>query len=208
MLDKMEEKFEKSIPQQAFKKVSTGTGGKGTAAERTIASQKQKLNNVANYLKEGNNVMDLYRSVTESPQQFDYVSDYDGGLITPTEYIRQLESFDRDYMKEINILEDDASEKDREEFIKSEKNKLADGQIKELVNFEITEDGVSSNFGETLPEQKAMVKLLLEIPQFSKLKPSQIDAVVKDIIKNRKKKEVTINPFDGDFLAEYKGIKF
>jgi len=32
--------------------------------------------------------------------------------------------------------------------------------------------------------------------------------VVKDIIKNRKKKEVTINPFDGDFLAEYKGIKF
>lgn len=29
MLNKMEEKFEKSIPQQAFKKVSKGTGGKG-----------------------------------------------------------------------------------------------------------------------------------------------------------------------------------
>jgi len=208
MLDKMEEKFEKSIPQQAFKKVSTGTSNRGTAAERTIASQKQNLNNVANYLKEGNSVMDLYRSVTESPQQFDYISDYDGGLITPTEYINEIETFDLDYMKKIGILESNAREKDREEFIKSEKNKLADGQIKELVNFEITEDGVSSNFGETLPEQKAMVKLLLEIPQFSKLKPSQIDAVVKDIIKNRKKKEVTINPFDGDFLAEYKGIKF
>jgi hypothetical protein len=27
MLNKMEEKFENSIPQQAFKKVSKGTGG-------------------------------------------------------------------------------------------------------------------------------------------------------------------------------------
>ena len=208
MLNKMEEKFEKSIPQQAFKKVSKGTGGKGTEAERTIASQKEKLNNVANYLKEGNDVMDLYRSVTESPQQFDYVSDYDGGLITPTEYIEQLESFDRDYMKEINILNDDASEKDREKFIKKEKNKLADGQIQELVDFEITEDGISSNFGKTITEEKAMIKLLLEIPQFSKLKPSQINTVVKDIIKNRKKKDVTINTFDeGDFLVNYKDIK-
>ena len=208
MLDKMEEKFEKSIPQQAFKKVSKGTGGKGTEAERTITSQKEKLNNVANYLKEGNDVMDLYRSVTESPQQFDYVSDYDGFLTTPTEYINEIESFDLDYMKEINILKDTAKEKDREEFIKSEKNKLADGQIQELVDFEITEDGISSNFGETITEEKAMVKLLLEIPQFSKLKPSQINAVVKDIIKNRKKKDVTINTFGGDFLANYKGIKF
>ena len=208
MLNKMEEKFEKSIPQQAFKKISKGTGGRGTEAERTVAGQVKELNNVADYLKEGNDVMDLYRSVTKSPQQFDYVSDYDGGLITPTEYINEIESFDLDYMKEIGILKDTAREKDREEFIKSEKNKLADGKIKELVNFEITEDGVSSNFGETLPEQKAMVKLLLEIPQFSKLKPSQIDAVVKDIIKNRKKKDVTINTFDeGDFLVKYKDIK-
>ena len=53
-----------------------------------------------------------------------------------------------------------------------------------------------------------MIKLLLEIPQFSKLKPSQINAVVKDIIKNRKKKDVTINTFDeGDFLVNYKDIK-
>jgi len=208
MLNKMEEKFEKSIPQQAFKKVSKGTGGRGTEAERTVAGQVKELNNVADYLKEGNDVMDLYRSVTKSPQQFDYVSDYDGGLITPTEYINQIEGFDLDYMKKINILKDNAREKDREEFIKSEKNKLADGKIKELVSFEITEDGVSSDFGETLPEQKAMVKLLLEIPQFSKLKPSQIDAVVKDIIKNRKKKDVTINTFDeGDFLVKYKDIK-
>jgi hypothetical protein len=208
MLNKMEEKFENSIPQQAFKKVSKGTGGRGTEAERTVAGQVKELNNVADYLKEGNDVMDLYRSVTKSPQQFDYVSDYDGGLITPTEYINEIESFDLDYMKEIGILKDNAREKDREEFIKSEKNKLADGKIKELVSFEITEDGVSSDFGETLPEQKAMVKLLLEIPQFSKLKPSQIDAVVKDIIKNRKKKDVTINTFDeGDFLVKYKDIK-
>jgi hypothetical protein len=208
MLNKMEEKFENSIPQQAFKKVSTGTSNRGTEAERLVAGQEKELNNVANYLKEGNTVIDLYKNVTESPQQFDYISDYDGGLITPTEYINEIESFDLDYMKKIGILESNAREKDRKEFIESEKNKLADGKIKELVNFEITEDGVSSNFGKTLPEQKAMVKLLLEIPQFSKLKPSQINAVVKDIIKNRKKKEVTINPFDGDFLAEYKGIKF
>lgn len=207
MLNQLEERFENSIPQQAFKKPTIKTGGVGTKEERTIASQKEKLNNVANYLKEGNDVMDLYKNVTKNPQQFDYVSDYDGGLITPTEYIKQLESFDRDYMKEINILNDDASEKDREEFIKKEKNKLADGQIQELVDFEITEDGISSNFGETITEEKAMVKLLLEIPQFSKLEPSQVDAVVKDIIKNRKKKDVTINTFGGDFLANYKGIK-
>lgn len=207
MLNKMEEKFENSIPQQAFKKVSKGTGGKGTELERTVASQMKELNNVADYLKEGNNVMDLYRSVTKSPQQFDYVSDYDGGLITPTEYINEIESFDLDYMKEIGILKENAREKDREEFIKDEKNKLYDGQIKELVDFEITKDGVGSNFGKTLPEEKALVKLLLEIPQFSKLKPSQIDAVVKDIIKNRKKKEVTVNTFDGDFLVKYKDIK-
>lgn len=208
MLDKMEEKFEKSIPQQAFKKASKTTGGRGTEAERLASNQEKQLNNVANYLKEGNTVIDLYKNVIESPQQFDYVSDYDGGLLTPTEYINEIESFDLDYMKEINILKDTAKEKDREEFIKSEKNKLADGKIKELVNFEITEDGVSSNFGETLPEQKAMVKLLLEIPQFSKLKPSQINAVVEDIIKNRKKKDITINTFDeGDFLVNYKDIK-
>jgi len=208
MLDKMEEKFEKSIPQQAFKKASKTTGGRGTKDERLAVDQEKQLNNIANYLKEGNTVIDLYKNVTESPQQFDYVSDYDGGLLTPTEYISQIESFDLDYMKKINILKDTAKEKDREEFIKNEKNKLADGKIKELVNFEITEDGVSSNFGETLPEQKAMVKLLLEIPQFSKLKPSQINAVVKDIIKNRKKKDVTINTFDeGDFLVNYKDIK-
>jgi hypothetical protein len=162
---------------------------------------------VADYLKEGNDVMDLYRSVTKSPQQFDYVSDYDGGLITPTEYINEIESFDLDYMKEIGILKDNAREKDREEFIKDEKNKLADGQIKELVDFEITKDGVGSNFGKTLSEEKALVKLLLEIPQFSKLKPSQIDAVVKDIIKNRKKKDVTVNTFGGDFLVKYKDIE-
>jgi len=208
MLNKLEEKFKKSIPQQAFKKASKTTGGRGTEAERLAATQEKQLNNVANYLKEGNTVIDLYKNVIESPQQFDYVSDYDGGLLTPTEYINEIESFDLDYMKEINILKDTAKEKDREEFIKSEKNKLADGKIKELVNFEITEDGVSSNFGETLPEQKAMVKLLLEIPQFSKLKPSQINAVVRDIIKNRKKKDVTINTFDeGDFLVNYKDIK-
>lgn len=208
MLDKMEEKFEKSIPQQAFKKASKTTGGRGTKDERLAVDQEKQLNNVANYLKEGNTVIDLYRNVTESPQQFDYVSDYDGGLLTASEYINEIESFDLDYMKEVNILKDTAREKDREEFIKSEKNKLADGKIKELVNFEITKDGVSSNFGETLPEQKAMVKLLLEIPQFSKLKPSQINAVVKDIIKNRKKKDVTINTFDeGDFLVNYKDIK-
>ena len=208
MLDKMEEKFEKSIPQQAFKKASKTTGGRGTEAERLASNQEKQLNNVANYLKEGNTVIDLYKNVIESPQQFDYVSDYDGGLLTPTEYINEIESFDLDYMKEINILKDTGREKDREEFIKSEKNKLADGKIKELVNFEITEDGVSSNFGETLPEQKAMVKLLLEIPQFSKLKPSQINAVVEDIIKNRKKKDITINTFDeGDFLVNYKDIK-
>ena len=208
MVDNLEKTFEEGINPALLKKPTKGTGGKGTEAERTIASQKQKLNNVANYLKEGNDVMDLYRSVTESPQQFDYVSDYDGGLITPTEYIKQLESFERDYMKEINILEDDASEKDREEFIKNERNKLADGKIKELVDFEITKDGISSNFGKTITEEKAMIKLLLEIPQFSKLKPSQINAVVKDIIKNRKKKDVTINTFDeGDFLVNYKDIK-
>tara|TARA_R110002020_G_scaffold309879_1_gene525752 strand:- start:4543 stop:6237 length:1695 start_codon:yes stop_codon:yes gene_type:complete len=208
MLDKMEEKFKKSIPQQAFKKASKTTGGRGTEAERLAANQEKQLNNVANYLKEGNTVIDLYKNVIESPQQFDYVSDYDGGLLTPTEYINEIESFDLDYMKKIGILESNAREKDRKEFIESEKNKLADGKIKELVNFEITEDGVSSNFGKTLPEQKAMVKLLLEIPQFSKLKPSQINAVVKDIIKNRKKKDVTINTFDeGDFLVNYKDIK-
>jgi|14_taG_2_1085336.scaffolds.fasta_scaffold00696_7 hypothetical protein len=208
ILDKMEEKFENSIPQQAFKKVSKRTGGRGTKDERLAVDQEKQLNNVANYLKEGNTVVDLYRNVTESPQQFDYVSDYDGGLLTASEYINEIESFDLDYMKEVNILKDTAREKDREEFIKSEKNKLADGKIKELVNFEITKDGVSSNFGETLPEQKAMVKLLLEIPQFSKLKPSQINAVVRDIIKNRKKKDVTINTFDeGDFLVNYKDIK-
>ena len=207
MLDNLEKEFEKGINPALLKKPTIKTGGVGTKEERTIASQKTKLNNVANYLKEGNDVMDLYRSVTESPQQFDYVSDYDGDLITPTEYIKQLESFDRDYMKEINILEDDASEKDREEFIKKEKNKLADGQIQELVDFEITEDGISSNFGKTITEEKAMIKLLLEIPQFSKLEPSQINTVVKDIIKNRKKKDVTINTFGGDFLLNYKGAK-
>tara|TARA_R110002153_G_scaffold228726_1_gene381731 strand:+ start:192 stop:1883 length:1692 start_codon:yes stop_codon:yes gene_type:complete len=208
MLNKMEEKFENSIPQEAFKKASTGTGTRGTKEERTVAGQEKQLNNVANYLKEGNNVLDLYRNVTESPQQFDYISDYDGGILTPTEYISEIEGFDLDYMKKIGILEDNASEKDRKEFIKTEKNKLADGQIKELVNFEISEDGVSSDFGETMTEEKAMVKLLLEIPQFSKLKPSQINRVVKDIIKNRKKKDVTVNTFDeGDFLVKYKDIK-
>ena len=207
MVDNLEKEFEKGINPALLKKPTIKTGGVGTEAERTVAGQAKQLNNVADYLKEGNDVMDLYRSVTKSPQQFDYVSDYDGGLITPTEYIKQLESFDRDYMKEINILNDDASEKDREEFIKNEKNKLADGQIQELVDFEITKDGVGSNFGKTLPEEKALVKLLLEIPQFSKLKPSQIDAVVKDIIKNRKKKDVTINTFGGDFLLNYKGAK-
>jgi len=208
MVDNLEKEFEKGINPALLKKPTIKTGGVGTKEERTIASQKEKLNNIANYLKKGNDVIDLYKNVTKNPQQFDYVSDYDGGLITPTEYIKQLESFDRDYMKEINILNDDASEKDREEFIKKEKNKLADGQIQELVDFEITEDGISSNFGETITEEKAMVKLLLEIPQFSKLEPSQVDAVVKDIIKNRKKKDVTINTFGGDFLLNYKGAKF